>query len=125
MIGLIGKKLGMSRQFDEDGRSVPVTLIEAGPCVVTQVKTIDHDGYDAVQLGYGRRKPKNTPLPMQGHFPFTGTRIRKRKGCHPFGAKGISMSSGMTWRKTMHPWKRPPTPAVSASRSGKACWPKF
>jgi len=73
MIGLIGKKLGMTRQFDEDGRSIPVTVIEAGPCVVTQVKTQAEDGYDAVQLGYGPRKPKNTPLPMQGHFRQAGT----------------------------------------------------
>jgi large subunit ribosomal protein L3 len=73
MIGLIGKKLGMTRQFDEDGRSIPVTVIEAGPCVVTQVKTQAEDGYDAVQLGYGPRKPKNTPLPMQGHFRRANT----------------------------------------------------
>jgi large subunit ribosomal protein L3 len=73
MIGLIGKKLGMTRRFDEDGRSVPVTVIEAGPCVVTQVKTDDSDGYNAVQIGYGAKKPKNTPLPMQGHFRKAGT----------------------------------------------------
>ena len=59
MIGLIGKKLGMTRRFQEDGRSVPVTVIEAGPCVVTQVKTEATDGYSAVQLGYGAKKPKN------------------------------------------------------------------
>lgn len=73
MIGLIGKKIGMTRRFDEDGRSVPVTVIEAGPCVVTQVKTTVSDGYNAVQLGFGAKKPKNTPLPMQGHFRKAGT----------------------------------------------------
>ena len=73
MIGLIGKKLGMTRRFQEDGRSVPVTVIEAGPCVVTQVKTEQSDGYAAVQLGFGAKKPKNTPLPMQGHFRKAGT----------------------------------------------------
>lgn len=73
MIGLIGKKIGMTRRFDEDGRSVPVTVIEAGPCVVTQVKTTDTDGYDAVQVGFGAKKAKNTPLPMQGHFRKAGT----------------------------------------------------
>jgi len=73
MIGLIGKKLGMTRRFQEDGRSVPVTVIEAGPCVVTQVKTEQGDGYSAVQLGFGAKKPKNTPLPMQGHFRKAGT----------------------------------------------------
>jgi large subunit ribosomal protein L3 len=73
MIGLIGKKIGMTRRFDEDGRSVPVTVIEAGPCVVTQVKTTASDGYNAVQLGFGAKKAKNTPLPMQGHFRKAGT----------------------------------------------------
>jgi len=72
MKGLIGKKMGMTRQFDETGRSVPVTVIQAGPCVVTQVKTTGHDGYDAVQLGFGSRKPKNTPLPLQGHYRKAG-----------------------------------------------------
>lgn len=73
MIGLIGKKLGMTRRFQEDGRSVPVTVIEAGPCVVTQVKNEQRDGYSAVQIGFGGKKPKNTPLPMQGHFRKAGT----------------------------------------------------
>jgi len=72
MIGLIGKKLGMTRTFQEDGRSVPVTVIQAGPCVITQVKTPESDGYSAVQIGFGARKPKNTPLPMQGHFRKAG-----------------------------------------------------
>ena len=71
--GVIAKKLGMTRKFDEDGRSVPVTVIEAGPCVVTQVKTTSTDGYNAVQVGFGAKKPKNTPLPMQGHFRKAGT----------------------------------------------------
>lgn len=73
MIGLIGKKLGMTRTFQEDGRSVPVTVIQAGPCVVTQVKDLAHDGYSAVQLGFGAKKAKNTPMPMQGHFRKAGS----------------------------------------------------
>ena len=73
MIGLIGKKLGMTRKFNEDGRSIPVTVIQAGPCVVTQVKTEKTDGYSAVQIGFGAKKPKNTPMPMQGHFRKAGT----------------------------------------------------
>lgn len=73
MNGLIGKKIGMTRLFDEEGRHVPVTVIEAGPCVVTQVKGEDGDGYRAVQLGYGARKAKNTPLALQGHFRKAGT----------------------------------------------------
>ncbi len=74
MMGLIGKKLGMTRQFDDEGRSVPVTVIEAGPCVVTEVREEGRHGYHAVQLGFGERKPKNTPLPLQGHFQKAGTR---------------------------------------------------
>ena len=73
MNGLIGKKIGMTRVFDEDGRHIPVTVIEAGPCVVTQVKTEESDGYNAVQVGFGTKKPKNTPMPMQGHFRKAGT----------------------------------------------------
>nr|MEE4267362.1 50S ribosomal protein L3 [Candidatus Krumholzibacteria bacterium] len=73
MIGLIGKKLGMTRKFNEDGRSIPVTVIQAGPCVVTQVKNEKTDGYSAVQIGYGAKKPKNTPMPQQGHFRKAGT----------------------------------------------------
>jgi large subunit ribosomal protein L3 len=73
MIGLIGKKLGMTRQFNEDGRSIPVTVIQAGPCVVTQVKNENTDGYSAVQIGFGAKKAKNTPMPMQGHFRKAST----------------------------------------------------
>ena len=68
MQGLIGKKLGMTHIFNEDGRSVTCTVIEAGPCVVLQKKTIESDGYDAVQLGYGEKKEKNTSNAMMGHF---------------------------------------------------------
>jgi len=75
MIGLIGKKLGMTRTFQEDGRSVPVTVIQAGPCVITQVKDGENAGYSAIQMGFGAKKPKNTPLPMQGHF--------RKAGCEP------------------------------------------
>jgi large subunit ribosomal protein L3 len=72
MNGLIGKKIGMVRVFDEEGRHIPVTVIEAGPCVVTQLKAPATDGYTAVQVGYGSRKAKNTPMPMQGHFRKAG-----------------------------------------------------
>lgn len=68
MDGLIGKKLGMSQIFTEDGKAVPVTVIEAGPCFVTQVKTMDRDGYAAVQLGFDEKKQKHTTKPLSGHF---------------------------------------------------------
>lgn len=73
MQGLIGKKLGMTHLFNEDGRSVTCTVIEAGPCVVLQKKTIESDGYDAVQLGYGEKKEKNTSNAMMGHFKKTSS----------------------------------------------------
>jgi large subunit ribosomal protein L3 len=68
MPGLIGRKVGMTSVFDENGKSIACTLVEAGPCVVTQVKNEETDGYKAVQLAYGERKEKNTPKALQGHF---------------------------------------------------------
>jgi large subunit ribosomal protein L3 len=62
MSGIIGKKIGMTRIFDEDGNMVPVTVVEAGPCIVTQVKTVETDGYNAVQLAFGKKKRINKPL---------------------------------------------------------------
>lgn len=72
MNGLIGKKIGMTRVFDGEGRHIPVTVIEAGPCVVTHVKTLETDGYAAVQVGFGGRKASRTTMPMQGHFRRAG-----------------------------------------------------
>lgn len=72
MTGIIGKKLGMTRIFDENGDAVPVTVIEAGPCVVTQVKTANTDGYEAVQLGFDRARPKSVTKPRAGHFAKAG-----------------------------------------------------
>jgi|TARA_B100000029_G_scaffold515114_1_gene620659 large subunit ribosomal protein L3 len=77
MRGLIGEKIGMSRVFDENGRIVPVTVLQAGPCTVTQVKTADKDGYEAVQVGYGERKAKHTTKPLQGHFDAAGVASQK------------------------------------------------
>ena len=68
MKGIIGKKLGMTRIFNEDGTAVPVTVIEAGPCVVTQIKTIETEGYEAVQLGFDRMRRKAANRPYGGHF---------------------------------------------------------
>lgn len=69
---LIGRKLEMTQFFAEDGTAVPVTVVEAGPCVVTQVKTVERDGYGAVQIGFGSRKPKNVNRPMKGHLDKVG-----------------------------------------------------
>jgi len=68
MKGLIGKKVGMTSYFDEKGNNVPCTVIEAQPNRVTQVKTVETDGYNAIQLGFGERKEKNTPAALKGHF---------------------------------------------------------
>jgi large subunit ribosomal protein L3 len=68
MPGIIGKKIGMTSVYDANGKNIACTLIQAGPCVVTQVKTVEKDGYTAVQLGFDDKKEKNTTKPMQGHF---------------------------------------------------------
>lgn len=70
--GMIGKKLGMTSLFTPDGRLVPVTVLEVGPCVVTQVKTNDKDGYEAIQMGFMEKKAKKTTKPLQGHFEKSG-----------------------------------------------------
>lgn len=66
--GIIGKKIGMTQIFDEKGKVIPVTVIEAGPCVVTQKKTVENDGYNAVQIGFGDQKPQRVSKPLAGHF---------------------------------------------------------
>jgi large subunit ribosomal protein L3 len=72
MKSLIGKKLGMTQIFDEEGKLIPVTVIEAGPCSVVQRKTVATDGYEAVQLGYGVQKPERVAKPLAGHFKKAG-----------------------------------------------------
>jgi len=78
MPGLLGKKIGMTSTFNADGKNIPCTIVQAGPCVVTQVKTEDKDGYSAIQLGFGERKEKNTPAPMKGHFKKAKTTPKSR-----------------------------------------------
>ena len=75
--GLIGKKIGMTQIFDEKGNVIPVTVIEAGPCVVAQVKTVENDGYDAVQLGFGDVKEKHLNKPERGHFTKANLALKK------------------------------------------------
>lgn len=72
MPGLIGKKIGMTSLYGADGKNLPCTLVEAGPCVVTQVKTVERDGYSALQLGFGEKKAKHTTAALNGHFSKTG-----------------------------------------------------
>ncbi|MEZ6244117.1 MAG: 50S ribosomal protein L3 [Phycisphaerales bacterium] len=77
MASLLGIKKGMTRIFDDEGRSVPVTVLEIGPCVVTQLRTKDTDGYEAVQIGYGDIKPRNSTIPMIGHDAKAGSAPRR------------------------------------------------
>ena len=77
MRGLIGKKIGMTRILNESGHVVPVTVVQAGPCIITQVKNTKKDGYEAVQVGYLNKEPKHTSKPLQGHFDKSGVRPKK------------------------------------------------
>ncbi len=78
MPGLIGKKIGMTSIFDKDGKNIPCTVIQAGPCTVTQVKSVDTDGYASVQLAFDEKKEKNTPKAEQGHFAKANTTPKKK-----------------------------------------------
>ncbi len=74
---IIGKKVGMTQIFDDQGLVVPVTVIEAGPCTVTQVKTVETDGYNSIQLGYGEVKEKHVNKPLKGHFAKSKLALKK------------------------------------------------
>lgn len=78
MSGLIGKKIGMTSVYNADGQALACTVIEAGPCVVTQVKTEETDGYQAIQLGFGEKKEKHTTQPLMGHFKKAGTTPKRK-----------------------------------------------
>lgn len=77
LTGILGEKLGMTQVFDEGGRVVPVTVVKAGPCVVTQVRTPERDGYTAVQLSYGEVDPRRVTRPLKGHFAKAGVPARR------------------------------------------------
>ena len=78
MSGLIGRKIGMTSLFDENGKNIPCTVIEAGPCVVTQVRTEEVDGYSALQLGFDDKKAKSSNKSLDGHFKKAGTTAKKK-----------------------------------------------
>ncbi|MVM40238.1 50S ribosomal protein L3 [Spirosoma sp. HMF3257] len=78
MSGLIGKKIGMTSVYNADGQALACTVIETGPCVVTQVRSVEKDGYTAVQLGYGDKKEKHTNKPEMGHFKKAGTTPKRK-----------------------------------------------
>ncbi|MBN1414517.1 MAG: 50S ribosomal protein L3 [Bacteroidales bacterium] len=78
MPGLIGKKVGMTSIFDENGNNIPCTVLQVGPCVITQVKTKETDGYAAIQMAFGEKKEKNTPKAMVGHFKKAKTTPKQK-----------------------------------------------
>jgi large subunit ribosomal protein L3 len=78
MSGIIGKKIGMTSLYNEAGKNIPCTVIEAGPCVVTQIRTVDVDGYSAVQLSYDEKSEKRTTKAMAGHFKKAGTTPKRK-----------------------------------------------
>ena len=78
MSGIIGKKIAMTSLFDENGKNIPVTIIQAGPCVVTQVRTLEKDGYVSAQLGFDDAKEKNTTNALKGHFKKAGTTPKRK-----------------------------------------------
>ena len=78
MAGIIGKKIGMTSVFSAEGKNLPCTIIEAGPCVVTQIKTQEKDGYESIQLGIEDKKEKNTPKAMLGHFAKAKTSPKRK-----------------------------------------------
>ena len=78
MSGLIGRKIGMTSLFDENGKNIPCTVIEAGPCVVTQVRTEEVDGYSALQLGFDDKSAKSSNKALEGHFKKAGTTAKKK-----------------------------------------------
>jgi len=88
MQGLIGKKVGMTSVFDENGKNIPCTVLQAGPCVVTQIKTVEKDGYSAVQLGFDDKKEKHTTKAELGHFKKANT-TPKRKLMEFTGFEGV------------------------------------
>ena len=78
MAGLIGKKVGMTSMFNDAGKNLPCTIVEAGPCVVTQIRTTEKDGYNAIQLSYGDKKEKNTTASLKGHFAKAKTSPKRK-----------------------------------------------
>ena len=98
MFGIIGKKIGMTTLYDDNGRSTPCTVVEGGPCVVTQIKTQDKDGYQAVQLAYAEKKEKNTTKSLQGHFKKANTTPKSKLVEFKDFAEELSVELGQTIR---------------------------
>ena len=96
--GIIGKKIGMTQLFDENGMVVPVTVVEAGPCVVVQKKTVESDGYTAVQVGFGEVKANKLTKPAKGHFEKAG--VAPKKTLKEFRFDSIDEINICSWRQS-------------------------
>ncbi len=95
MSGLIGKKIGMTSVFSAEGKNIPCTVIEAGPCVVTQIRSVENDGYSAIQLAYDEKKEKHTSKSLQGHFAKANTTPKAKLVEFPF-EEGLSLGDTVT-----------------------------
>ena len=115
MPGLIGKKIGMTSVFSVEGKNIPCTVIEAGPCVVTQVKTEENDGYSAVQIGYDEKKEKHTTKAELGHFKSAGT-TPKRKVIE-VDANGLDVKKGD--ELTVEMFNETPWVTITGTTKGK------
>ena len=115
MPGLIGKKIGMTSVFSVEGKNIPCTVIEAGPCVVTQVKTEENDGYSAVQIGYDEKKEKHTTKAELGHFKSAGT-TPKRKVIE-VDANGLDVKKGD--KLTVEMFNETPWVTITGTTKGK------
>lgn len=98
--GLIGKKIGMTQIFDEAGNVIPVTVVEAGPCTVTQIKTVENDGYQAVQVGFGDVKVSRVNKPMKGHFDKAD--VAPKKTLKEFVLKASTVLRLVTFSRLTH-----------------------
>jgi len=96
MFGLIGKKIGMTSVFSAEGNNIPCTVLEAGPCVVTQIKTLDNDGYEAIQLAYEEKKEKRTNKAEMGHFKNAKTSPKRKLVEFPLEEAGADYKVGDT-----------------------------
>ena len=113
--GIIGKKLGMTQIFDENGNVIPVTVIEAGPCTVVQKKTVENDGYDAVQLGFEEIKEKHVNKPAAGHFKKNGVSVNTSVGFNNAGYAPAPWATKRHKGRTTYKWNGE---KVASARSG-------
>ena len=102
MEGIIGKKIGMTSIYSEEGKSIPCTLVEAGPCVVTQIKTEEKDGYHAVQIGFEDKKEKNASKAAIGNYKKANTAPKRKSLCEEKRLMGVLIVCGLLLYQTRY-----------------------